>query len=123
MDQAIPCGDDHAPGYLWIGLAHFVRDVGGSFADQFQVAHSRIVVEAAGDELNLVHSLDISDYFLGKADHVIQIEAPSRTTGSDMQRFFLDEWTQFRSQGFLGDQINRVAEQVFQIEHHAEVAL
>ena len=40
-----------------------------------------------------------------------------------MQRLLLDKRLQFRTQSFLGHQINRATQQVFQKELHTEVAL
>ncbi len=40
-----------------------------------------------------------------------------------MDRFFFDEWTQLRAQGFISHQIYCATEQIFEIELDAEVPI
>src|SRR4030067_2365235 len=40
-----------------------------------------------------------------------------------MHRLLFNKWTQFRAQGLFGHQIDRAAEQVFEIELDTEIAL
>lgn len=57
MDQPVAGGDDEPPGYLRIGLANVIGDMHGRFADQFQIAHSGVVVQSTSDKTVLTQAL------------------------------------------------------------------
>lgn len=59
MNQAVAQGNDEAPGYLRIGFANVIWNVGGSFANQFKVANRGVIVEVTRGKPGLIQSIGI----------------------------------------------------------------
>lgn len=81
MNQAVAGGYDHPPGDFGMGGADVVRDMGGGFADQLQVAQGGDLGKAAGHETSLVETVGIGEHLPDEVDHVIKIEAPFALAG------------------------------------------
>jgi len=53
----------------------------GGLADKFKIAYRRVVDQAIGDKTLLVKSAGVLGNFLGKEDHVVNVETPFARTG------------------------------------------
>ena len=123
MYQPVAGGNDETPRYLRMCSADNIRHMGGSFADQFQVAQRRVVVETARNEAIPIKSIGIRDDLLSERDHVVDVKRHSRAAASDMDSLLLDEGAQFGAKRPIGDQIDRAAQEILKEELDAEVAL
>jgi hypothetical protein len=48
----------------------------GGLAEQFQVAHGRVIVKTFGNKRLLVESFGIGEHLLGEINHVVDVKAP-----------------------------------------------
>ena len=53
----------------------------GGLADKFKIAYRRVVDQAIGDKTLLVKSAGVLGNFLGKENHVVNVETPFARTG------------------------------------------
>ena len=64
-----------------MGGADFVRDMGGGFADQLQIAQGGVIGQAAGRKTGLVEPIGVGQHLPGKIDHVVDVETPFALAG------------------------------------------
>ena len=81
MDQTISGGHHHSPGHLRMFRTYKFRHMTRGLADKFKIAYRRVVDQAVGDKTLLVKSAGVIGNFLGKVNHVVNVETPFARTG------------------------------------------
>jgi hypothetical protein len=65
VNEPIAGGDHQSPRYIWVVIADELRDMAGRLPDQFKVAESGVVVQAALDKPILIQAIGVRDHLVG----------------------------------------------------------
>jgi hypothetical protein len=76
VNQPVACSDDQAPWHIWMRSTDRIRYMRCGLPDQLQVAHRRVVDEAARNERLLIQPGRSGNHLLGEMDHVVDVKAP-----------------------------------------------
>ena len=76
MYQLIACGDNHAPGNLWVFLTYGLRDVGGSLINEFKIAECCVVGDPTRYKLGLLKAIRLGNDLFTELNHILYIQRP-----------------------------------------------